>query len=30
MYKDKTGNQTNKRGYLTDPKSGDIVNNFNN
>lgn len=27
---DKDGNPTNERGYLIDPKTGDIINNFNN
>jgi hypothetical protein len=28
-YFDLDGNQTNLRGYLVDPKTGDIVNNLN-
>ena len=28
-YFDSEGNQTNLRGYLVDPKTGDIVNNLN-
>ena len=27
-YFDKDGKETNERGYLTDPKTGDIINNM--
>jgi len=27
-FRDKTGRETNQRGYLVDPKSGDVVNNL--
>jgi hypothetical protein len=28
-FLDNKGHETNQRGYLIDPKSGDIINNFN-
>jgi len=30
LFKDSSGNPTNQRGYLIDPKTGDIINNHNN
>ena len=28
-YRDKQGRETNQRGYLINPKNGDVINNYN-